>query len=143
MILSHFTSRYSINKIKAGGIKLCRVPWKINEHNGKVDMMGGLQWLTLDNDWDQQDWSVPGLLAEFPIRKTDYRVTVAIPSLASHNCIPWALFAQKHGLPVDEYFQTFPSRKWWYVYIGKIPPGWIVESVRNPEIWSLADEVTE
>lgn len=138
MIISHFTSRHSINRIKQEGITRGKVPWKMDAA-GKVTFMSGLQWLTMDSDWDQQDWDQQFLLAKFPVRRTDFRITVGIPSLASHQCIPWDVFCRKHGLQVDEYFQTFASRRWWYVYLGNIPPSWILESVRNPEVLNLAD----
>lgn len=138
MILSHFTSRHSVEKIKRAGISAGKVPWRMDEQ-GRVTFMGGLQWLTLDNEWDKQDWDEQFIMAKFPVRRTDYRVTVAIPSLAAFKCIPWDAFCAKHGLRVDEYFQTFNSRKWWFVFIGTIPPQWIIEVVRNPEVLNLAD----
>ena len=106
MILFHFTSRQLLPKVKQEGITKCSVPWLLLK-NGKTRMMQGVQWLTASDDFDGQFWAIPQMLSAHRMRKTDNRITVAIPGPAQKNVVTWEHFARFHNLEVRHYFETF------------------------------------
>lgn len=137
MILFHFTSRQLLPKVQREGITKCSVPWVLLK-NGKTRMMQGVQWLTTSDDFDGQHWMIPQMLSAHKMRKTDYRITIAIPNFAQKNLVTWEQFARHHSLPVKEYFETFPDHRHWRIFIGKIPPSWFIETHQNPTMYDLA-----
>ena len=131
-VLYHFTARQLLPKVQAQGISKCGVPWNVDDQ-GHVRMMHGLQWLTVNPDFDEQSWAYPALFDPHRMRKTDARIAVGIPKLAEFKLVKWVDFASKHSLKVQEYFETFPDHKYWRIFIGRaIPPSWFVDLVKNP-----------
>lgn len=139
MILYHFTSRQLLEKVESEGITRCVIPWTIVRQTGKVRMMGGVQWLTVDPEFDSQSWAEPGIYAEHLMRKTDWRITVEIPNLALFKLYDWREFAARHRLQVADYFRTFPGNQHWRVFQGSIPRAWFRERMRNPTHHVLGD----
>ena len=93
-VLYHFTARQLLPKVQAQGISKCGVPWTVNE-DFVVRMMHGLQWLTINPDFDEQSWAYPALFDPHRMRKTDARISVGIPKLAEFKLVPWStLLAQ-------------------------------------------------
>ncbi|MBS0328240.1 MAG: hypothetical protein JSR30_00175 [Proteobacteria bacterium] len=106
----------------------------------RIQMKTGLQWLTIDPEFDTQDWHEPLLFTPPYDRRVDYRISIAIPRLLEFKVITWDGFARHHGLEVREYFDTFKSVRNWRIFIGSIPANWIIETHRNPTRYEVAKE---
>ena len=139
MLCYHFTSRQLLPRVEAEGITRCGVPWILPPPPANARMMTGLQWLTVDPEFDTQTWAEPAMYAEHLMRKTDWRIDVDIPNLAEFQLFDWRDFAAAHKLPVAEYFRTFRGYQHWRIFRGKIPRAWFASRMRNPSHYVLGD----
>lgn len=120
-ILYHFTTTQNADAIKKHGITNGVTP--VNE-KGAIAFARHTQWLTIDPNVENQSWATRG--------RTGAIVKVNIPvPLAREKLIPFNLFCVALGEKMVKGFDAKPElTKNWYVYLGNIPPQWIV-SVRK------------
>ena len=116
-ILYHFTNPSYADKIKKQGLLHGKTPII---DNGKIAFLSRTQWLTVNSEPDQQTWATRGR------SKAVVKVNIPVP-LAKQNLIPFSVFyeAMKDRLP-DGFNGQPEITNDWYVYIGVIPPQWIV-----------------
>lgn len=126
MILYHFTSLHHWRHIRTQGLTKGAIPIQLPK--GVMGMQPGFQWLTCETDWNQ-DWDVGSGL---PYRRTELRLTVSIPNAMRNQVHDWERFSVKVKPDCREAFARFPSSKYWVLYHGPIPCGWILEHHRNP-----------
>lgn len=88
----------------------------------------GFQWLTSNPDW-MQPWC---LLGNLPFAKNAHRITIAFPQVAMPALMPWPDLCARHNPPSADELNT-PNVDWrnWFVFHGRIPPGWFVTVERN------------
>jgi len=120
-ILYHFTTATNADAIKKNGLTKGVTP--VNEDE-KIAFIQHTQWLTIDPDVQNQSWATRG--------RTQAVVKVNIPvPLAKEKLIPFDIFCAALGERKVKGFDAKPElTKYWYVYLGTIPPQWIV-SVRK------------
>lgn len=120
-ILYHFTTAISADQIKKSGLQLGRTPIM---NDGKIKFLAKTQWLTINRNPDQQAWATKG--------RTQAVIKVNIPKpLAKERLIPFQAFYSELKDRLPEGFNDIPwITEDWYVFIGIIPPQWIV-SVRK------------
>lgn len=137
MKLFHYTSTAHAKLIRKdlGGICKGMIP-TINPLDPDGDPIPGLgvQWLTVSPDWDEQDWD-PQKGTYHP--KTAVRYEIEIPKPFLDCLISWRDFERKVHPELAAYLQTFPSSRFWYVFIGHIPHEWIYQIHRNPNPFAL------
>lgn len=140
LILHHFTSNVFLPRIEKEGLTKGAVPWALTKE-GKVTMMTGLQWLTVDGDFFDQSWDDGLGMTGAIMRKTDWRLTIEIPNLAEFALVPWLKFAEHHNLPVLQHYKErgFTGQKHWWVFRGKIPRSWFAGRIKNPTHRQLVD----
>lgn len=147
MIVYHFTTHLLFPKIEREGLTKGGVPWSLitNGKGGtKVRFKRGIQWLTIDPEFDTQAWAenATGLAAAM-MRKNDWRITIDVPDLALHRLMTWEEFAAHNRLPfADAANKEFGKRhtQHWRVFGGSIPTAWFVQTLQNPTIRDLVDE---
>ena len=142
MTLYHFTASQHIAKINTtgpgSGIRLGVVPFSLRP-NGGMNFMKGWQWLTENPDWDQE-WDNPGTLSKLPFRRTEWRITVDIPSLYTFKVVRWPAFDARYQPPSREYLNAFRGNHHWRLFHGAIPVSWFVAVEHNPVPLLIPDE---
>lgn len=120
MILYHFCAAHMKSAILQNGLTLGSYPIQ-----GKpLKDWPKCQWLTKDRDPKRQSWATRNLIS---YSRTAYRLTVKIPDNYGRKKLQSAEqfvaeLLEEDRKPVTEY----PGSKNWYVYLGHIPPKWIV-----------------
>lgn len=89
----------------------------------KIFFVWHVQWLTSERDRRQQTWATKNLIS---YSRTAYRLTIDIPDSRWKKlmkALDWvSVFPDGDRKIVTEW----PGADAWYVYLGKIPPKWIV-----------------
>ncbi len=145
----HFTSHEFYPRIEREGLSKGGVPTALvpdGQGGTKVRMMKGVQWLTIDPEFDTQTWATlsTGIVGSM-IRKNDWRITIDIPNLALFRLYTWQEFAARHRLPYADACNNHPmlgkrQTQFWRVYGGHIPTGWFVEMLQNPTLRNLVQD---
>lgn len=92
----------------------------------------GVQWLTLESDPEKQSWATHILI---PYSRTAFRLTVNIPDSFKKKLLKASDYSAKLPEEVDrKIVSDWPGSDAWYVYLGKIPPKWIVGCREMKEI---------
>lgn len=123
----HFCAAHSVRGILTEGLTKGMTPV---QKDGEMRFMQRTQWLTADKDPARQSWNTHSLV---PYSRAAYRLTVSIPY--SHR---------KKLIKATEFIKALPEENiglvgdWagsenWYVYIGVIPPKWIIGYDRMKE----------
>lgn len=129
MIYYHFTSAKHFAGIQKSGIALGMIPWRLDT-TGKVHVKRNFQWLTTDPDW-LQSWDDP-LSSTLPYRRTEYRITLEVPSFALQSLFRWSDFDLKYKPQSAAFINILPGSKYWSVFKGPIPTSWFLATDRNP-----------
>lgn len=122
--LYHYTTRHYLNAILLNGIRKGDVA--LSPETGF-----NAPWLTSGPRFDRQPWSQGSRLD-----KTEIRLEVRVPA-GDQNLRKWRSVATAHG--VDDLWYEVTSTgvhdgHLWYLYMGVIPPDWIVDLVERPGI---------
>ena len=120
MVLYHFCAAHMKSAILQNGLTLGLYPIQ-----GKLlKDWPKCQWLTKDPDPEKQSWATRNILS---YSGTAYRLTVKIPdNYCWKKLQPAEQFvaemSEDDRKPITEYLGS----ENWYVYLGRIPPKWIV-----------------
>lgn len=126
MTLYHFTPAHMKDSILREGLRKVGYPMF-----SRREFVFGVQWLTAEKDPHKQSWATSHRI---PYSRTAYRLTLDIPENRRGNKL----------LPAREWVKQLPEEDqplvliWegsedWYVYLGNIPPKWIVGCRRMEE----------
>lgn len=119
-VMYHFCAARDVRAIQAEGLTKGMTP---AIKDGGVGIIHGTQWLTTDKDPTRQSWNTHSLVK---YSRTAYRLTISIPHSHRKKLVKAADFlklipeTEKMGL------LDWPGSENWHIYIGKIPPAWIV-----------------
>lgn len=129
MKLYHFTPAHLVESILKNGLTLGKLP--IALENGKISFLWPCQWLTSNGDWGMQSWATSQLIN---YDRTAYRLTVKIPK--AHREYLREAWEYCYRLPGLAYklVDDWPGSEHWYVFLGRIPPGWIRRVEKKPEV---------
>lgn len=92
-------------------------------------MAGGFQWLTANPGWDAQRWATAVAVG---YSRTDYRITVRIPRSQHPNLVPWLAICPDTDM--TRYMNAAGGAEDWWIFHGRVKPGWFREIDRNPNI---------
>jgi len=118
--LYHFTSNLHVEGCTKNGITLGAIPLY---KNGKFYRLPDWQWLTTNPDF-QQEWANTEYTM-LSYDRTAFRLTVIIPKTARKQLFKWLDICDR--FPIDEYLNAYGDPENWYVFNGRIKPGWIRE----------------
>lgn len=127
MKLYHFAPAHLLKGIQKQGLVLGSLPI-ITET--KIDLVRPCQWLTSDGDFNSQSWATRGLVQ---YDRTAVRLKMVIPKTArgklwnAHDLLP-QIPEESRRLITD-----WDGSEHWYLFFGRIPPGWIREVVWKTE----------
>ena len=123
--LYHFCAAKDVKAIRESGLTLGMTPiWT----GLRLELFHRTQWLTKERDPDKQSWNTHNLVS---YSRTAYRLTIDIPGSHKKKLIPaWEFIGR---LPPENagLVRDWPGSDMWYVFQGKIPPGWIVGCTRT------------
>jgi len=120
--LYHFTAAHLLPRVKREGLTLGRIPWR---KGGKTVLVPGYQWLTSNPEFDQSWCNVR--YSSLPYDRLAYRITVMIPRDHLPCLLPWLDVCQKNEM--KDVLNDFGDPENWYVFKGRIKPGWFREVV--------------
>lgn len=119
MILYHFCPAHLKDSILLEGLTKGGFP--LMESSGLVR---NIQWLTTNKDPRMQAWATKNLIS---YSRTAYRLTIDIPDSMQKRKL---LKAQDWVSVLPEgdrkIVTEWPGSEAWYVYLGKLPPKWII-----------------
>jgi len=118
MKLYHFTSPFHVEGCCKEGIRKGSIPIR---HNGRIGLLPNWQWLTSNPDF-KQEWANTEF-STLPYDRTAFRITVVIPKTAIQRLHKWLDVCDR--LPIDPCMNEFGDPENWYVFRGRIKPGWI------------------
>lgn len=118
MILYHFCPEHLKDSILKNGLKFGAYP--LVSSNGFVK---NVQWLTSEKDADKQSWATSYLI---PYSRTAYRLTVDIPKSYHKKLIQAHKYVERFESMDRKLVTDWQGSEEWYVYLGKIPPKWII-----------------
>lgn len=118
MKLYHFTSPLHVDGCKKEGICKGSIPLYQNKRFG---LLPGWQWLTTNPSFNQE-WANTEF-STLPYDRTAFRLTVVIPKTAKKYLHRWLDIHDK--FPTDSCLNAFGDPENWYVFKGRIKPGWI------------------
>lgn len=118
MKLYHFTSPIHVEGCKKEGINRGSIPLY---KDGRHGLLPGWQWLTSNPDFGQE-WANKEH-STLPYDRTAYRLTVVIPKTSKNRLHKWLDICG--SLPIDKHLNAFGDPENWYVFQGRIKPGWI------------------
>jgi hypothetical protein len=125
IILYHFTSDLHVNGCLTEGITK-GVTYTGQTCTG-IGFLRGTQWLTCNSDFNQA-WGINGTL---PYDRTAHRLTVCIPQQFIENLVPWVTHGRLLAPKTFNELSTCGDPENWFIYLGAIPPEWIVERVKK------------
>lgn len=118
--LYHFCADFCLSSILKNGLTMGSTP--IFE-NGSLRVEGGTQWLTKDGNPDRQSWNTQSTL---PYSRTARRLTINISYSHRKKIVPAHDFMAQYPAENAGLVDGWAGSEHWFVYRGKIPPGWIV-----------------
>ncbi len=118
MKLYHFTSPIHVEGCIKEGINKGSIPLY---KDGRYGLLPGWQWLTSNPDFNQQ-WANTEF-STLPYDRTAHRLTIVIPKTAKNRLHKWLDICGK--LPIDQHLNAYGDPDNWYVFQGRIKPGWI------------------
>jgi hypothetical protein len=129
MKLYHFTAAHLVGHILRDGITLGVLP--VLDEDGRVKFLAGpCQWLTDDPGWGSQGWATRKKLT---YDRTAARLTVAIPKCHRYRLIRAYDYLPCLPPPTRRLITDWEGSEHWYLFFGKIPPGWIRKVEWKPE----------
>lgn len=126
IVLYHFTSDLHLMGCRLDGLTKGVIPIQILQVG--VKFISNAQWLTRNPDFDQawDRWST------LPYDRTANRLTLCIPKDFTENLRCWKEIGPKLAAETFKWLSLIGDPKNWFIYLGKIPPEWIVETIKNP-----------
>lgn len=118
MILYHFCPARMKNAILREGLTKGRYP--LIESGG---VAFGVQWLTSERDPKKQTWATQNLIS---YSRTAYRLTINIPDSYQKKLLKALDWVEQFSEGNRKAVTEWPGSDAWYVYLGKIPPKWLV-----------------
>jgi hypothetical protein len=131
MKLFHFTAAHLWPLIQAEGLTAGRVPANRGSDTSRIFLIEGYQWLTQCPDWAQA-WCDPKY-SRLAYRRDAVRITVAIPDSSRDHLLHWIKVSHLCG-PVAHALNMVGNPSDWWLFDGRIQPGWFREIDRNPAI---------
>ena len=120
MVLYHFCAAHMKSAILKNGLTLGLYPIQ----GKRPEDWPKCQWLTKDPEPEKQSWATRNLLS---YSRTAYRLTVKIPD---NYCLKKLQSAEQFVAGMSEAdrkpITEYPGSENWYVYLGRIPPKWII-----------------
>lgn len=130
MKLYHFTSPLHVDGCKKEGVYKGVIPLY---QNGNLGVLSGWQWLTANPDfnqgWANTEFSI------LPYDRTAFRIEIVIPKTARKRLYKWLDICSR--FPIDQHLNTYGDPKNWYVFDGRIKPGWI-RQIRPKDITKIS-----
>lgn len=140
--LYHYTGHDHVDGIRRDGITRgsVYVPWATGYR-----VVHGVQWLTDSDDWSGQGWATQIVLRNHD--RTSVRYSVVIPKSARPNLHRWNDYARVVLRVPEHHLRAFNQAggsdgSRWYVYVGRIPCGWLRAIDERPTIATF-DSVAE
>lgn len=120
MRLYHFTSPLHVEGCCKEGIAKGSIPLVVK---GKIGLAQNWQWLTSNPEF-HQEWANTEY-STLPYDRTAFRLTVNIPKAHSCRLFKWTELCK--SLSIIEGFNDYGDPENWWVFAGRIRPGWIRE----------------
>jgi hypothetical protein len=114
--LYHFTAARFLKGIDAEGLTLGRIAKSIFP----AEFIDNAQWLTSNPSWEQQCLIGTGLL---PYSRTEARLHVVIPKRQRSRLFRWHNI--RGSTPLYDTLSSQGDPENWYVFMGRVKPGWI------------------
>ena len=124
MRLYHFCPAHMVEEIRNEGLRFGKFP--LMEY-GRVKMIAGIQWLTLEEDPNKQSWATSNMI---PYSRTAFRLTIEIPESQTENLRNAAELVSSLHPRQREFVDAWEGSGMWYIFRGVIPPEWIVEAIK-------------
>lgn len=118
MILYHFCPAHLKDAILLEGITKGAFP--LIESGGFVR---DVQWLTSERDPKMQTWATKNMIS---YSRTAYRLTIEIPASRRKKLLKAMDWAKRFPAGDQKIVTEWTGSDAWYVYLGKIPPKWIL-----------------
>jgi len=128
MKLYHFTPEHLLKRVLSGGITLGKIPI-LDERGNVKSFVTNCQWLTSDGDWDKQSWATSQLIN---YDRTAYRLLVKIPKSSRNKLCKAHDILNQLPMPSQRLITDWPGSDNWYLFFGRIPPGWIRQVDKKP-----------
>ena len=131
MKLFHFTGEEHLRSIQLDGLTIGGIP------DTAMVSFGKFSWLT-NNPEFVQPWSPRPVIANdgHSCDRTSVRLTLAIPKSKRRQLIPWEQFARYLLQWPENKIQGFGldgEGRHWFIFLGRIPSGWIRAIDRRPK----------
>lgn len=123
--LYHFTPDHLLMGCQLDGLTKGVLPVQMEE---RIMLLANMQWLTMNPSF-VQSWNV---MSTLPYDRTANRLTICIPHTHTDNLYPWAVIGPMMAPKTYRFLSLVGDAQSWCIYVGKIPPEWIVETVKNP-----------
>lgn len=119
MNLYHFCAAHNIKGIRKRGLTLGLFPIIGDED---IRFISACQWLTSEPDPQKQSWATS---QHIPYSRTAYRLTINIPTICC-NLVKASTFVKHLDPKHRNIVEDWQGSEDWYIYIGSVPPEWIV-----------------
>lgn len=128
MKLYHFAPAHMVKSILRNGLTLGQLPI-LDDSGNLVSFIGPRQWLTKDGDWNKQSWATKKLIN---YDRTAFRLLISIPK-ANRDILSKAYDIMEHlPEPSRRLITDWEGSENWYLFLGRIPSGWIRRVEVNP-----------
>lgn len=119
MKLYHFTADLLLESIKAEGLTRGSFPLQIN---GDLKLLPDCQWLTRNKTFDQL-WHDPEF-TQLKYDRRENRIAIKIPKNEYENLWNWEQVKIGFGHLFLRDFDYHDDCQNWYIFLGRIKPGW-------------------
>lgn len=123
--LYHFTPDHLLMGCQLDGLTKGVLPIQIS---GQIRVLANIQWLTLNPSFTQS-WNV---MSSLPYDRTANRLTICIPHTCIESLYLWTAIGPLMAPKTYQWLSLVGDAQNWCIYVGKIPPEWIVETIKNP-----------
>jgi hypothetical protein len=125
--LYHFTPAHLLPGCLAEGLTRGAVPVDLSA-DGMAQLQLGYQWLTANPAWTQ-DWNVRQVVR---YDRAACRITLAVPKSARGRLYRWVSICRALAPRTWEDLNAAGDPQNWYLYKGRVPPGWFRRVDRRP-----------
>jgi len=130
MKLYHFTPAHMLDGIMRDGLTLGAIP--VMDLNGYIKgVYDPCQWLTEDGDFNAQSWATQNIVK---YDRTAYRLKIAIPKARRDKLRRAWDFMVHQPDPMPRLVTDWEGSINWFIFFGRVPPGWIREVDKKPEM---------
>lgn len=129
MKLYHFTPAHMVEDVLRQGLTKGLIPILDDQTGRPLGFQGSCQWLTSDKNFNAQSWATSQLIGQ---DRTAYRLTIIVPK--THRKELWQAHQYlPHLNPGTRHLITdWEGSECWYLFLGKIPSGWIRDAQKQP-----------